>query len=73
MVIVLKFIFSVVAIDMRGYGDSSRPTDVSRYGVMTLVKDIAECIDKLGHDKAIVVGKHLVLLLLSLNSLYFST
>uniref|UniRef100_A0AC34Q4M4 AB hydrolase-1 domain-containing protein n=1 Tax=Panagrolaimus sp. JU765 TaxID=591449 RepID=A0AC34Q4M4_9BILA len=48
--------YHCVAVDLRGYGDSSRPTSVASYGVKTLVHDLIEAIEKLGRKKAIVVA-----------------
>ncbi|MFH4973708.1 hypothetical protein AB6A40_000417 [Gnathostoma spinigerum] len=48
--------YHVVAIDMRGYGESSKPTAVSNYDSALLAKDVKECIEALGYQKAIVVA-----------------
>ncbi|KAE9555305.1 hypothetical protein FO519_001464 [Halicephalobus sp. NKZ332] len=48
--------YHVVAIDMRGYGDSSRPVSMASYGVVALAKDVAEAIEKLSKKKAVVIG-----------------
>ncbi|XP_026326655.1 epoxide hydrolase 4-like [Hyposmocoma kahamanoa] len=37
-----------IAIDMRGYGDSERPDDVSSYKLDLLVNDIRELVSQLG-------------------------
>jgi len=44
-----------VAIDMRGYGLSSKPEGVDNYNVDLLVNDVKEIIAKLGKTKAILV------------------
>ena len=48
--------FHAVAPDLRGYGDSDRPTAVEAYGVQKLVGDVVGLIAALGHDSAHVVG-----------------
>jgi epoxide hydrolase A/B len=47
--------FTVAAIDMRGYGGSSKPTEIARYSLMELAGDVAAVIDAMG-GSAIVVG-----------------
>jgi epoxide hydrolase 4 len=46
--------FKVVAPDLRGYNDSEKP--VSGYDLDTLSTDIRSLIEKLGYDRAHVVG-----------------
>ncbi|MEP1124075.1 MAG: alpha/beta hydrolase [Ilumatobacter sp.] len=46
----------VVAIDVRGYGRSSAPLDVSEYRMVRLVADNVGLVSALGHDTAVVVG-----------------
>jgi pimeloyl-ACP methyl ester carboxylesterase len=48
--------FQVVAIDQRGYNQSSQPTGVENYTVDKLVSDVAAVIRHFGRDKAVVVG-----------------
>nr|KAG5698659.1 hypothetical protein BaRGS_003173 [Batillaria attramentaria] len=48
--------FRVVAIDLRGYGDSDKPTDVSSYDVSKLVDDVKQLISALGYKKCVLVG-----------------
>ena len=48
--------FHAVAPDLRGYGDSDRPTAVEAYGVQKLVGDVVGLIAALGHDSVHVVG-----------------
>jgi haloacetate dehalogenase len=52
--------FRVVAPDMRGYGDSSKPTaapgDHTVYCKRTMAQDIVALMDDLGHDTWHVVG-----------------
>ncbi|KAJ1521111.1 hypothetical protein ONE63_002813 [Megalurothrips usitatus] len=45
-----------VAIDMRGYGDSSKPAKVSDYKVELLVDDIKGIVDELGKKTFILVA-----------------
>lgn len=47
--------FTVAAIDVRGYGGSSKPTEIERYSLMELAGDVAAVIDAMG-GSAIVVG-----------------
>jgi pimeloyl-ACP methyl ester carboxylesterase len=47
--------FTVAAIDVRGYGGSSKPTEIERYSLMELAGDVAAVIDEMG-GSAIVVG-----------------
>jgi pimeloyl-ACP methyl ester carboxylesterase len=46
----------VVAPDMRGYGDTSRPVDVADYDILHLGDDILGLIDALGEEQAVLVG-----------------
>ncbi|MEM6835430.1 MAG: alpha/beta hydrolase [Cyanobacteria bacterium P01_C01_bin.120] len=48
--------FTVVAIDLRGYNDSDKPTAVSDYAIPTVVKDVSELITTLGHEQCYLVG-----------------
>lgn len=48
--------FHVVAPDMRGYNESSKPGGVSSYNIEKVSGDIVELIDALGEEKAHVVG-----------------
>jgi haloacetate dehalogenase len=51
--------FSVIAIDMRGYGDSSKPDggdDHSGYSFRSIGEDAFEVMDALGHEKFAVAG-----------------
>ena len=48
--------FTVAAMDVRGYGGSSKPAEIERYGLMELAGDAAAVIDALGDGSAIVVG-----------------
>src|SRR5882672_10397218 len=49
--------FTVVALDLRGYGDSSRPpSDDSHasYSKRTMARDVAQVMRQLGHDRFFV-------------------
>src|SRR2546429_6373872 len=48
--------FHVVAPDMRGYGGTSAPPDISAYTPFDLLGDIAGPVDALGEKQAVVVG-----------------
>ena len=41
----------VVAIDMRGYGESDKPKDRRAYDLSELTADVAEVIKALGHKE----------------------
>lgn len=46
----------VVALDLRGYNDSDKPSDVSAYRMSELVEDVEGVIRGLGYDRCILVG-----------------
>ncbi|MFF5053108.1 alpha/beta fold hydrolase [Micromonospora sp. NPDC000663] len=51
--------FTVVATDLRGWGDSSAPpstVDHGPYGMRAIARDQAEVMRSLGHDRFHVVG-----------------
>jgi pimeloyl-ACP methyl ester carboxylesterase len=48
--------FQVAALDVRGYGGSSKPTDIAAYTLSELTGDVAAAIDELGNGTAIVFG-----------------
>ncbi len=48
--------YTVAAMDVRGYGGSSKPHDVSAYTLRELCGDAAAVIDELGDGSAIVLG-----------------
>jgi pimeloyl-ACP methyl ester carboxylesterase len=48
--------FRAVAIDMRGYGQTSRPADIDAYTVNHLVADNVALVAALGEREAVVVG-----------------
>lgn len=48
--------YRVVAPDMRGYNLSEKPAGVRPYGVDRLAADVAQLIEALGADRAVVAG-----------------
>ena len=48
--------FHVVAPDMRGFGKSSAPTDISAYSIFHTVGDMVALVAALGERKAAIVG-----------------
>ena len=48
--------FRAVAIDMRGYGETDAPADVSAYNILQLVGDTVGVVAALGEERAIMVG-----------------
>jgi len=46
----------VVAVDMRGYGETDRPPNMLDYTLPNLSQDIVELIPALGHSTAILVA-----------------
>jgi pimeloyl-ACP methyl ester carboxylesterase len=48
--------YRVLAPDMRGFGASSRPSDVEAYDVLTVGRDLIGLLDAVGEDRAIFVG-----------------
>jgi pimeloyl-ACP methyl ester carboxylesterase len=48
--------FTVAAMDVRGYGGSSKPTEIEAYSLRHLCADAAAVIDELGNGSAIVLG-----------------
>ena len=45
-----------VALDVRGYGRSSKPGDVAAYRMLELVADNVAVVDALGEQSAVIVG-----------------
>src|SRR5918995_3397439 len=52
----LKADFTVIAPDLRGFGDSDRPADVDAYRMRNSVRDMLGILDELGFERAHVVG-----------------
>jgi len=54
---VAKAGYTAVAVDMRGYGESSRPNQVDDYNMDNQIADMLGLLDSFGVDKAIFVGQ----------------
>ncbi|MEU1026323.1 alpha/beta hydrolase [Streptomyces sp. NPDC005904] len=48
--------YRAVAVDVRGYGRSSRPDDVAAYRMLELVEDNVAVVRALGEETAVIVG-----------------
>ncbi|HZZ88642.1 MAG TPA: alpha/beta hydrolase, partial [Caulobacteraceae bacterium] len=48
--------YKVAAMDVRGYGGSSRPREIAAYSLRQLTGDVAAVIDALGGGQAILFG-----------------
>lgn len=48
--------FRVAAPDLRGYGGSDCPETVEEYSMVKMTDDVAQLVEALGHDHAILVG-----------------
>jgi pimeloyl-ACP methyl ester carboxylesterase len=48
--------YHVVAVDMRGYGDTDQPVGSSEYSFNHLTEDIVKLIPALGHSSCVLVG-----------------
>lgn len=48
--------YHAVAPDMRGYGRSSQPADISAYDIEHLTGDLVGLLDELGEERAVFVG-----------------
>jgi pimeloyl-ACP methyl ester carboxylesterase len=48
--------YHAVAPDMRGYGKSDRPAEISAYNQVAVVNDIVGLIPALGYETAVVIG-----------------
>ena len=48
--------YKVAALDVRGYGGSSKPSEISAYSIRNLAADAAAVIDRLGDGAAILFG-----------------
>ncbi len=48
--------YRVIAPDMRGYGESDKPTTVSEYGIAHLHADLLGLLDDIGRSQATFVG-----------------
>ncbi len=52
----LRAFFRCVTPDLRGYGDSEKPTGIDQYVIDKLVDDVLNLVKGLGRDKCILVG-----------------
>jgi epoxide hydrolase A/B len=48
--------YTVAALDVRGYGRSSKPHAIASYSIRNLASDVAAAIDQLGNGTAILFG-----------------
>ena len=48
--------YKVVALDMRGYGQTDRPQGKENYTIDVLVDDVKEVVSALGYEKCVLVG-----------------
>ncbi len=48
--------YKVIAIDVRGYGNSSKPIEVEKYDMPSLIEDIINIINKENVEQAILIG-----------------
>ena len=48
--------YYAVALDLTGYGGSSKPTPVERYTTIEIAEDVKEFILELGYTDCILVG-----------------
>ena len=48
--------YRVIVPDLRGFGESSKPAEVERYGILDLVGDVLGILDSAGVQRAHVVG-----------------
>ncbi|WAL59801.1 alpha/beta fold hydrolase [Thermocoleostomius sinensis] len=48
--------YKVVALDLRGYNDSDKPSDTAAYRMGELIKDVEGVIRGLGYDRCVLVG-----------------
>lgn len=46
----------VIAPDLRGFGESDRPSDVEQYGLLDIVGDVTGIMDQLGVERTSLVG-----------------
>jgi pimeloyl-ACP methyl ester carboxylesterase len=48
--------YRAIAPDQRGYGDSSRPSEIEAYGLGELCQDLVDLLDALGVERAVFAG-----------------
>ncbi|QQK76249.1 alpha/beta hydrolase [Salicibibacter cibarius] len=52
----LRHSYKVIAVDLRGYGDSDKPEEIKSYDKQVMASDIQGLLRHLGVQKAIIVG-----------------
>ena len=48
--------YRAVALDMRGYGQTSQPAEIEAYGLSSLVRDVVQAVSVLGEEQSVIVG-----------------
>ena len=48
--------YHAVAMDMRGYGQSDKPSNIEAYNQVEVTKDVIGLIEALGHPSTVVFG-----------------
>ena len=48
--------YKVVALDLRGYNDSDKPSDLSAYRMTELIQDVKGVVEGLGYSQCVLVG-----------------
>jgi len=48
--------YRVIVPDLRGFGESSKPAEIDKYGILDLVGDVLGILDSVGVQRAHVVG-----------------
>ena len=48
--------YTIAALDVRGYGGSSKPQEIAAYSIRNLASDVAAVIDQIGGGRAILFG-----------------
>ena len=48
--------YRVVALDIRGYGESEKPVGLDKFHIMEFVNDIKALVEQLGEEKFTLVG-----------------
>ncbi|XP_008047299.2 bifunctional epoxide hydrolase 2 [Carlito syrichta] len=48
--------YRILAVDMKGYGESSAPPEIEEYSLEVLCKDMVTFLDKLGLSQAVFIG-----------------
>ena len=48
--------YKIIAIDVRGYGKSSKPFEVEKYDMLSLIGDVLDIIKQEKEEKAILIG-----------------